>query len=303
MRSGLLPPAQCATLHQARPTPLRKADVDDIEVSRHDRLAEDRPRLARDLGPEVAIREVREGEHLHPSEPGKLGRAGRRGMKGLVGPILLLGRKGRLMDEEIGLSRDLQHLAARPCVAGDDDLSSRARRAEHLFGRHRAALRKPNRLARLQTSEERPLRDAELQRLVDVEAARPRLLDEAVPIRSDAVLHREGEDPVVGALDPLSRPELSQLDVVRQLPEDPAEDAEEVDEPRRAVDGQRSVATAERERFEHAGQTEVVVGVIVRQQDLVQLDEPHGRAQKLALRALAAVDEDPLAAAAQQRAC
>ena len=42
--------------------------------------------------------------------------------------------------------------------------------------------------------------------------------------------------------------------------------------------------------------------MVVRQEDLGKLDEPDGGAQKLALRPLAAVDEDPLSAAAKQRA-
>jgi hypothetical protein len=77
MRFGLLPPAQRAPLHEARPTPLRKADVDDIEVPGHDRLAEDGSSLACDLGPEVAVREVGEGEHLHLREARELCRADR----------------------------------------------------------------------------------------------------------------------------------------------------------------------------------------------------------------------------------
>ena len=159
MRFGLLPPAQRATLHQARPTPLRKADVDDIEVPRHDRLGKDGPRLARDLGPEVPVREVREGEHLHLREPRDLCRPGRTGVERLVGAGLLLGGKGRLVDEHIGLTSGLQHLAARPCIAGEDNLSPRARRAEDLLGEDAASLRKRDGLTGLQATEERPLRD------------------------------------------------------------------------------------------------------------------------------------------------
>src|SRR5919199_2695287 len=233
MRFGLLPPAQRATLDQARPTPLRKADVDDIEVPRHDRLGKDGPRLARDLGPEVPVREVREGEHLHLREPRDLCRPGRTGVERLVGAGLLLGGKGRLVDEEIGLARGLEDFAARSRIAGEDDLSPRPRRAEHLLWRDRAALRKGNGLAGLEAAEERPSRDAQAACPVEVEAARARVLDEAVAVRRDAVLDREGEDPVIRPLDPLARTKLSELDVVGQLPEDPAQDAEEVDEPRR----------------------------------------------------------------------
>ena len=72
---------------------------------------------------------------------------------------------------------------------------------------------------------------------------------------------------------------------------------EEVAEPRRPVDRERHVAVAERERLQHPRQAEVVVGVEVREEDLAQIDEADRRAQELALRALAAVEEQPLAAA------
>jgi len=43
-----------------------------------------------------------------------------------------------------------------------------------------------------------------------------------------------------------------------------------------------------------------MVGVVVREEDLPQLDQADVRAQKLPLRALGAVEEQPLAAAAQE---
>ena len=49
-------------------------------------------------------------------------------------------------------------------------------------------------------------------------------------------------------------------------------------------------------------ESEVVVGVVVRQEDLGQLDEPDRGAEQLALGAFATVDQDPLAATAEQRA-
>ena len=44
-----------------------------------------------------------------------------------------------------------------------------------------------------------------------------------------------------------------------------------------------------------------MIGVVVGQEDLAQLDQPDVRAQELPLRALGAVEEQPLAAAAQQQ--
>ena len=68
-------------------------------------------------------------------------------------------------------------------------------------------------------------------------------------------------------------------------------------EPLRSVDRQRHLAAAQRERLEHARKAEVVVGVVVREEDLLELDEADVAAQELALRALAAVEQQPLAAA------
>ena len=45
-----------------------------------------------------------------------------------------------------------------------------------------------------------------------------------------------------------------------------------------------------------------MVGVVVGEEDLGELDQPDGRAQELPLRAFAAVDQHPLAAAAEERA-
>jgi len=82
--------------------------------------------------------------------------------------------------------------------------------------------------------------------------------------------------------------------------EDPPEVAEEVRQPRRAVDRDRELAAAERERLQHPRQAEEVVGVEVGEEDLLELDQPDGGAQHLALRALTAVEEELVAAAPHQ---
>jgi hypothetical protein len=237
MRLGLLPPALRPTLDETRPAPFRKADIDDIEVPRDDGLRENAPRLAGDLGPEVAIREVGEGQHLHSCRTGELG--GTRGcrVQGLVGPFLLLGRERRLVDENIRLLCHVEHLPRGAGISGQNDLAPRPRRAQHLVGDDRLTRGDVHRLAGLQSPEERPLGDAEGAGSLDVEASRAGILGEAVAVRGDAVLDRKGEDPIVAALDTLAWTELAQLDLVRQLPEDPLQDREEVDEAGRAVDG------------------------------------------------------------------
>ena len=63
---------------------------------------------------------------------------------------------------------------------------------------------------------------------------------------------------------------------------------------------QGPVPIPEVEGLEHSGETEPVIGVQVRDEDLIQIREPD-RAQQLALRALAAVHEDAIAAPAHEQ--
>ena len=58
----------------------------------------------------------------------------------------------------------------------------------------------------------------------------------------------------------------------------------------------RLLATAQRERLQHPGQAEKVVGMEVRKEDLLQVGQSDRRALQLPLRPLAAVEEEPLAA-------
>ena len=64
--------------------------------------------------------------------------------------------------------------------------------------------------------------------------------------------------------------------------------------PGRAEDVERLLAPAQVERLEHPRQAEPVVGVVVRQEDGVEVGEPDA-AQQLALGPLAAVEQQPVA--------
>jgi len=126
----------------------------------------------------------------------------------------------------------------------------------------------------VQAAEERALRNSEATGLHEVEAAGTRLLDERVSVCREAVLDRERLDPVVGTLDRLARAELDEGELVAQASEHALQDPEEIDEARRPVDGQRNLAPAQGKRLQHPGEPEIVVGVVVRQEDLGELDEP-----------------------------
>ena len=198
--------ASCSPLDEARPAPLWEADVDDIEVPRHDRLGKDGAGLARDLGPEVAVREVREGEHAHVRRPRELRDLCRGRVQRLVGTLLLLGREGRFVHEQVGALRGFEHHPSRPRVSSDHHLAARPRRAEHLGGLHLGPAGARDGLACLEAAEERPLGHAEGPGGLDVEAAGPLGLEESVPIRIHPVLDLEGADPVVAAAELVAGP-------------------------------------------------------------------------------------------------
>ena len=71
-------------------------------------------------------------------------------------------------------------------------------------------------------------------------------------------------------------------------------------QPARPVHGQGLLALAQVERLQHAGQPEPVVGVEVGDEDVVEVGEAD-RAQELALGPFAAVEQQPLAAAAHEQ--
>jgi hypothetical protein len=163
-----------------------------------------------------------EDEHADARRPRKLGRVKGGRVEGLVGPLALLRGEGRLVDEHVSLVRRLEHRTGGPGVPREHDLASRPRRPQHVLRAHHAPLPQLDRLARLEPSEERALRDAERQRALDVEAPWPWALDERVTVRRDAVLDLEGSDPVVAPLDGVARNEFHEVDLVGQLPEDTA---------------------------------------------------------------------------------
>jgi len=175
------------------------------------------------------------------------------------------------------------------------------RRAEHLVGRDHAVVIQSHRLTGLEQAALRARGDTERIGCLDVEATRPRMLDQREPKRLHPVRDREGDEVVVAALEHVAGSQLGQLELIGQLPEDPAQRAEEVLQPRRPVDRQRHLAAAQREGLQHPGQAEVVIGVKVRDEDLAQLDQADRGAQHLPLRAFAAVEQEPLAAPAHEQ--
>jgi hypothetical protein len=294
MRLGLLRASERAALDKLRPTTLRKANIDDIEVLGHDGLSEDGARLTGDLGSEVPVRQVREHEHPHRGDARELGGLSGRRVARLVRPLLLILRERRLVDEHVRFVGDLEHRPRRPRVPRDHDFSAPTRRAEHLLRPNGAPSGKLDCLAVLKRAEERAFRDAKRSCRIQIEASRPGLLYERVAVGRHAVVHPEDDDPVVAPVECIAGPQLDEPKREGQLAEDPLEGTEEVVQPGRPVDRERELASTESERLQHPGKAKVVIGVVVREKNLGQLDEPDARAQELPLRPLAAVKEQPL---------
>src|ERR671918_1713466 len=144
-------------LDESGAAPLGKPDVDDIEVPGNNCLGEDLARLTCDLGPEVAVGEVREYEHPHACCARELGRVYSRGVGGLGRTVALLGGERRLVDEHVRLAGDVEHGPRWSRVAGEDDLAPRPRRPQHLLRRDRGPVGQLDPLAALESAEQRSL--------------------------------------------------------------------------------------------------------------------------------------------------
>jgi hypothetical protein len=111
----------------------------------------------------------------------------------------------------------------------------------------------------------------------------------------------ERRQAVAVSLEHVARLDLDELELIRQLADHALQRAEQVDEPARAVDVERQLAAAQRERLEHPRQPEDVIRVEVRDEHLLQLEQTHGRAQQLPLGALGTVEQKLVAAAAHEQ--
>ena len=215
--------------------------------------------------------------------------------------IGLLLAERRLVHEQVGSKGRLDHAVGGRSVACQHDLPARPGLAEHLLGSYDAAVGKRDGRARLQRPALGPERDAQGIGGGNVETPRPLVLDERVAEGVAPVA--DGEGPHLVPLAPKHRA-LGELDdgyLVAQATEDARQRAEQVIEAPWPVQRQRHLAATESKRLQHPGQAEEVVGVEVRQEDLVELDQADVRAQELSLRAFAAVEEQLLPTAPDER--
>src|SRR6185369_2393190 len=138
-----------------------------------------------------------------------------------------------------------------------------------------------------------PVRHSERVRRGRVEPARPLVLPQCIADGGRAVTYGERLDPVAVAPDDLARTEVTDLQRVCDATHDNPEGTEEGSRPARAVDRDRDFAATEPKRLQHSWQAEHVIGVEMREEDVLEIDQTYVGAEQLPLRALAAVDENP----------
>ena len=156
-------------------------------------------------------------------------------------------------------------------------------------------------LAVLEALERRARRNPQARCFLGVEAPRALVLDQRVAVGAHPVLDLERTHLVAVVAHGLARAELDQLDLVADPAEDPPQRLEQLDQPRRPDHPQRALAIVEVVGLQQPRDAQVMVGVQVGDVDLVDLHEP-GRALHLALRALAAVEQQPVAADPREQA-
>ena len=244
---------------------------------------------------------MRQREQLDLRCPSDAGRLVRGRVLRLPRALALVFTERGLVDEDVRPASSLDHRLRRPAVARDHHLPARASRPEHLVGRDRLSIGERHGLASLEGAALGAFGHAESVCRLHVEPSRPLVLDERVADRRDTVRDGEGAQAVVVADQLVALPELFQLHGVGELPEDAPERIEEVAEAGRAVDRDRHLPPTHRECLQHPGQPEVVVRVVVREEDLPDVDQPHARAQKLPLGPLAAIEEEPFPSPAQEQ--
>ncbi len=241
-----------------------------------------------------------QGEQPHAGLPGQDTRLARGRVSGLGRAFGFLVREASIVHEQLRLVRRYAHDLAWRRVARDDDLSAAPGLPHHLLGAD-LAVRAAHGLAGLEPAEIGARRHPKTLGDPWVEAPRPLVLDQRVAVGAHSMVHPEAAHLVPVVAERLPVVELDELDVVGEPADDPAEGLEQLPQARWADDPQRAFAALEVIGLQQARHPEIVIGVVVRDVDLVHRHEP-GRALHLALRAFAAIEEQPLAAHPRQQA-
>src|SRR3954451_5316916 len=281
---------------QLRRPLLRERDVDGVEVARDLGAREDGPGLVADLAPRVARGDVRQREQADAGLGGQLGGLARGGVAGLQRAVELVGGERGLVDQDVGAVGGHADHVAGAGVPREDQAAPAACLPYDLLRRHAV-----DGLAALQAAEVGTGCDAQPRGQLGVEAAGPVALDERVAVGLAAVADAQRVDLVAVELDDRVGLEVDGGQAVLQAAEHRApQRVQQRLGAGRAEDGERQGPVAQVEGLQHSRQPEPVVEVQVGEEDLGDLGQPHA-ADQLPLRALAAVDQELVGTAAQQR--
>ncbi len=246
---------------------------------------------------------MRQREQPDTRSGSDLRRLSRRRVERLECSVALLLAEGRLVHEDVRAFREHLNRVGRCRVAGEHDPAPGTRLAEHRVGRDHLTVIERDRIAPLQSAALGSRRHAERIGGLHVEPARPIVFVERVPDRAHTVMHGNDEDAVAVPLERLTGAHLDGLDRIRQPADDPPQVAEELAEARRPIDGQRHLPLTEGKGLQHPRQAERVIGVVVRQEDLLEIRQAQRRTHQLALRSFCAVEEQALAAPPHEKRC
>ncbi|UEC42141.1 MAG: hypothetical protein METHAR1v1_370020 [Methanothrix sp.] len=238
--------------------------------------------------------DVGENQHPRPRPLRQIRRLAGGGVHSLDSPVGHTVGERTVVDEKVRPPARLLDLRDRPRIPGVDDLSSRPRRAHHLF-RHYNPPSHLHTIPPLEPPEERAGSNAEGYGSIPEETAGPWVLPEAVPEAWDAVggPHR----PDLVPLHPHNVPRLQLQDPhgkSARIVAEPAEELHHLGGSGGTCDGDRLPPPLEGHSLEKPRYPQDVVGVEVGYEDVVEVHHPRLRPHHLPLGPFAAVEEDQL---------
>ena len=216
-------------------------------------------------------------------------RFGGRRMSGLCRPLAVSLDEARLVNQEVSLPGCRPHAVARGGVAREDDPASRPCRPHDVGGRDPVDLFPPG-----QGGKPGAFLDAQLRSPRRVETAGPLVLDDGVAEGRTPVADRDHIDPEPVEVDGVGGLNLAHLEGKGRLFGGYPDAGEKPRCSRGAEEVERPLPAPQLKGLYEARHPKPVVGVVVGEEDRVDLREPNAP-YELALGPFPAVEEDPLA--------
>lgn len=256
-------------------------------------------RLGENLLRRISPRNMGQDEPFHAARGGEGSGLCGRDMAVVPRDGSITRKEGRLDHQGIRVARVVAQSLGRLRIAHDDELFRTFGRPENVLWLDRPAIGQYHRPSFSELSADRAVRNAERRQAVRLEMpARSAREDEAKTVRV-AMADREACDGEIALVDDLIRRDGDELerDWRRAIAEDPGKHAgDEREGARTAVNRHDVRDILETERGKKAGNAEHVIEMRVGEQEPFRAPDAHAAAQQLALRSLAAIDEDALAA-------